>query len=133
MRLHNTPIHKMNESNFCDVINCERTSRKTFTDTMLELSLIVEEKIAAEIKGKKGIIMHDGWSKYSRHYVCLLAPYLVDVGKNDASGQQMMESVNTLMTVTTLPQDEEENGKLRCAESVIVFSDQPHSHICTCL
>jgi hypothetical protein len=131
--LHNTPIQKMNDSNFCDVINCERTSHKTFTDTMLELSLIVEEKIAAEMKGKKQTIMHDGWSKYSRHYVCLLATYLVDAGKNDASGQQMMESVNTLMTVTTLPQDEEENGKLRCAESAIVFSNQPHSHICTCM
>ncbi len=48
-------------------------------------------------------------------------------------GQQMMESVNTLMTVTTLPQDEEENGKLICAESVIVFSNQQHSYMCTCL
>ncbi len=131
--LHNTPIQKMNDSNFCDVINCERTSRQTFTDTMLELSLIVEEKIAAEMKGKKGIIMLDGWSMYSRQYVCLLATYLVDTGKNDASGQQMMESVNTLMTVTTLPQDEEENGKLICAESVIVFSNQQHSYMCTCL
>ncbi len=109
--LHNTLIHKMNDSNFCDVINCKRTSHKTFTDAMLVLSLIVEEKIAAEMKGKIGIIMHDGWSKYSRHYVCLLATYLVDAGKNDALGQQMMESVNTLMTVPTLPQDEEENGK----------------------
>jgi hypothetical protein len=54
--------------------------------------------------------MHDRWSKYSRHYECLLATYLIDAGKNDESGQQMMESVNTLMTVTTLPQDEEENG-----------------------
>ncbi len=109
--LHNTPIQKMNDSNFCDGINCERTSHKTFTNTMSELSLIVEEKVAAEMKGKKGIIIHDGWSKYSRHYVCLLATYLVDTGKNDASGLQMMESVNTLMTVTSLPQDEEENGK----------------------
>ncbi len=45
----------------------------------------------------------------------------------------MMDSVSTLMTVTPLPQDEEENenGKLRCAESV--FSNQQHSYICTCL
>jgi hypothetical protein len=78
---------------------------------MLELSLIVQEKVAAGMKGEKGIIMHDGWSKYSRHYVCLLAMYFLDTGKNDASGHQMMESVNTLMTVITLPQDEEENGK----------------------
>ena len=77
--------------------------------------MIVEVKVAAEMKGKKGTIIHDGWSKYSRHYVCLLAAYLVDTGKNDASGQKMMDSVNTLMTVTTLPQDEEknENGQLR--------------------
>jgi hypothetical protein len=53
----------MNDNNFCDVINCERTSHTTLTDTMLELSLIVEEKIAAEMKGKKGNIMHDGCSK----------------------------------------------------------------------
>ena len=121
--LHNTPIHKMNDSEFCDMINCERTSHTIFTNTMLELSMIVEEKVAAEMKGKKGTIMHDGWSKYSRHYVCFFAMYLVDTGKNDASGQKMMDSVNILMTVTTLPQDEEENvnGKLRCAESVIVF------------
>jgi hypothetical protein len=100
----------MNDSNFYDVINCERTSHKTFTNTMLELSLIVEEKIAAEMKGKKKNIIHNGGSKYSRHYVCLLAMYLVDAGKNDASGQQMTESISILMTVTTLPQDEEENG-----------------------
>jgi hypothetical protein len=80
----------MNDSDFCDVINCERTSQKTFTNTMLELSLIVEEKIAAEMKGKKWTIIHDGWSKYSKHYVCLLATYLVDADKNDSSGQQMM-------------------------------------------
>ncbi len=45
-----------------------------------------------------------------------------------------MESVNTLMTVTRLPHDKEEDyGKLSCAEIVIVCSTQPHSHIYTCL
>jgi hypothetical protein len=57
---------------------------------MLELSLIVEEKITAEMKGKRGIIMHDRWNKYSRHYVCLLAMYLVDTGKIDVLGQEVM-------------------------------------------
>ena len=109
--LHNMPIYKMEDRNFCDITNCERSSHHTFADTMLELSMIVEVKVAAEMKGKKGTIIHDGWSKYSRHYVCLLAAYLVDTGKNDASGQKMMDSVNTLMTVTTLPQDEEKNEK----------------------
>jgi hypothetical protein len=36
--LHNMPTHKMNGSNFFDVINCERTSHNTFINTMLELS-----------------------------------------------------------------------------------------------
>jgi hypothetical protein len=50
----------MNDSDFCDVINCERTSHKTFTDTMLEMSLIVEEKIAVEMKGKKELLCTTG-------------------------------------------------------------------------
>jgi hypothetical protein len=55
------------------VINCARTFHKTFTNTMLELSLIVEEKIAAEMKGKRGIIMHDGWVNIpGTMFVCLL-------------------------------------------------------------
>jgi hypothetical protein len=78
--------------------------------------------------------MHDRWSEYSRHYVCLLAKYLVDTGKIGVLGQEVMESVNTLLIVTTLPHDNEENnGKLGCAEIGIVFSTQPHSHIYTCL
>jgi hypothetical protein len=38
---------------------------------MLELSMLVEEKIAKEMEGKNGTIIHDGWSKFARHYVCL--------------------------------------------------------------
>jgi hypothetical protein len=132
--LHNTSIYKINNSNICDVLSCAKTSHKTFTNTMLELSLIVEEKITAEMRGKRGIIVHDGWSKYSRHYACLLATYLVDTGKIDVLGQEVIESINTLLTVTTLPHDDEENdGKLSSTEIVIVFSTQPYSHIYTCL
>ena len=69
--LHNMPIHKMEDSDFCDIINSERTSHHTFANTMLELSMIVEEKVAAEIKGKTGTIMHDGWSIPGTMFVCL--------------------------------------------------------------
>ncbi len=132
--LHNTPIYKINNSDFCNVLSCEHTSHKTFTDTMLELSLIVEEKTTVEMKGKKEIIMHDKWSKYSRHYVCLLAVYLVDTGKIDVLGQDGMESINTLLTVITLPHaDKEDDDKLSCAEIVIVVSTQPLYHNYTCL
>jgi hypothetical protein len=51
--MHNTLIYKMNNSDFCDVLSREKTSNKSFTNTMLELSLIVEGKITAKMKGKR--------------------------------------------------------------------------------
>jgi hypothetical protein len=82
----------------------------------------VEDKITVKIIGKKGIIMHEEWSKHSRHYVCMLAMYSVDMGKIDVLGQEVMESDNILLTATTLPHDKEEkDGKLSCTEIVIVF------------
>ena len=38
---------------------CDSLSYHTLIDTMLLLTMVVEEKIAAEIKGKKGTIMHE--------------------------------------------------------------------------
>jgi hypothetical protein len=90
--LHNTSIYKINDSNFCDVHSCKKTPHKTFTNTMLELSLIVEEKKSVEMKGKREIIMHDKWNKYSRHYVCLLPIYLLDTGKIEVLGQEVMQT-----------------------------------------
>ncbi len=52
--------------------------------------------------------MHDGWSKFSRHYVCLLASYLVATSEKDVFGEEVMEGVNTLLTRTILPHDDEE-------------------------
>ena len=106
--IYNLPIYRLRDKNFCKLLVCSDNipCHKTFVDTMLELSFIVEEKISAEIKGKKGIIMHDGWSKYARHYVCLLASYLIPNGKRDSEGQDIMEPVMTLLTCTTLPHDD---------------------------
>jgi len=102
--IHNTPITKINSADFCNLLCCDSLSYHTFVDTMLLLTMIVEEKIAAEIKGKKGTIMHDGWSKFSRHYVCLLASYMVSTGKRNNNGEVLWEPVMTLLTCTTLPQ-----------------------------
>ncbi len=74
----------------------------------MELSFVVKEKIAGEMNGKKGTIMHNGWSKFSRHYVCLLVSYLIATGKKDVFGEEVMEGVNTLLTCTMLPHDHEE-------------------------
>lgn len=106
---HNVPLSKIHDKEFRTFLTCEKLSYPTLVDTLLHLSLVVEEKIAAEMKGKKGCIMHDGWSKYARHYVCLLATYLADTGMRDSSGEPIEEPVTTLLACSTLPYDD--NGE----------------------
>jgi hypothetical protein len=107
--MYNTPITRMSDKEFCKLLMCEETSYKTFVATMFELSLIVEAKIQKEMEGKVGTILHDGWSKYSRHYIALLACYMVDKGKRDGNNKKKMEPVITLLTCTTLPYNEDED------------------------
>jgi hypothetical protein len=107
--LHNTAITKINDQDFCNILSCENLLYNTLVETMIELSIVVEEKIAAVMKVKRGTILHDGWSKFARHYVCLLALYLVPTGKKDACGEDVMEAVITMLTCTTLPHDKEDD------------------------
>jgi hypothetical protein len=100
----------MSDKVFCSYLQCEETSYKTFVATMFELSLIIEAKIQAEMKGKVGTILHDGWSKYSRHYIALLACYMVKTGKRDGNNNNKMKPVITLLTCTTLPYNDNEEG-----------------------
>ena len=81
----------------------KNVSHETLVETMLHLSLIVEEKIAKEMKDQKGCILHDGWSKYGRHYVALMASYLVERSEGD------FENVVRLLSCSTLPHDKDEN------------------------
>jgi hypothetical protein len=108
--LYNTPITRMSDKVFCSYLQCEETSYKTFVATMFELSLIVEAKIQVEMKGKVGTILHDGWSKYSRHYIALLTCYMVNTGKRDGNNNKKMKSVITLLTCSTLPYNDNEEG-----------------------
>ena len=85
---YNTPISRMRDKEFSSFLTCEEISYETFVATMFELSLIVEAKIHVEMKGKVGTILHDGWSKYSRHYIALLASYMVNTGKRDGNGKK---------------------------------------------
>jgi hypothetical protein len=98
----------MNDRKFCEILSCDGLSYTTFINTLMELLFVVKEKIAGEMNGKKGTIMHDGWSKFSRHHVCLLVSYLVATGEKYVFGEEVMEGVNTLLTCTTLPHDDEE-------------------------
>jgi hypothetical protein len=107
--IHNVPITKLKDKDFCLCLNCEGTSYSTVVDVMFQLSLIVEKKVASEMAGKKGIIMHDGWSKFARHYLAIMACYMVSTDKRDHRGLVIMEPVITLLTCTKLPHLEEDN------------------------
>jgi hypothetical protein len=104
--LHNISITKINDYNFSSLLTSDEVSYDVFIRTMLELSVLVEEKIAKEMEGKKGTIIHDGWSKFAKHYVCLLAAYMISTGKRNVEGEMLMEPVMTLLTCTTLPHDD---------------------------
>jgi hypothetical protein len=101
------------------IVNGAKVGYEMIIDTMLELTLVVEEKIAKEMNGKVGVIMHDGWSKFARHYVCLLAAYLRSTGKRDDLGKEKMEPVITMLTCTTLPQHDVDS---ECSNCLIFIS-----------
>ena len=121
--VHNIPITKAKDGAFCMLINGGKVSYQVILDTMLELSLIVEAKIAKELNGKVGVIMHDGWSKFARHYVCLLAVYLNSTGKRDELGIDKMTPVITMLTCTTLPQHD---VNCKCSSQFIFISMEHH-------
>ena len=105
----NLAIVLFKDPEFLMAILMEAADIDLFVDTLVWLTFIVEEKIAAEMKGKRGMIYHDGWTKFGVHYVCLFASYMVkcpgvELAKNS------FKSVMTLITVSTLPHDEDDNA-----------------------
>ena len=48
--------------------------------TMLELSIMIEEKISAYMKGKKGSLMHDGWIRHGTNFVALISYCVINWG-----------------------------------------------------
>ena len=106
--LHNTPLGKFKDKSYTDHLKEETPSLDVILATMLELTLIVEEKIAAEMKGKKIVITHDGWSRFGRHYVALFVIYChtPQGGREDAVEQRIR-----LLSVSTLSAETEGDGK----------------------
>ena len=75
---HNIPPSKTRNKEFAKHLNVDPVSYNTLVETMLHLTLLVEEKIAKEMKGLKGTILHDGWSRYvvkSTSYLFCLTYY----------------------------------------------------------
>ena len=69
---------------------------------MVELGIIVMEKIAKELKGQKGVIHHDGWTKDQRHYLRLLATYPVKSDKKTSKWEPpIMEPVTSALAFSS--------------------------------
>ena len=52
-------------------------SKKTVKDVIIVLARLVMELISVEMKtATRFAIIHDGWSKFGRHYVCLFTTYI---------------------------------------------------------
>ena len=72
---HLIPISKFKDTTFTEMLKEQPVSIDVLMETMFHLTLVVEDKIAGEMKGKKGTILHDGWSRFGRHYVCLFSAF----------------------------------------------------------
>ena len=98
--MHDIPQTKVRDPSF---MKLEGIGYKTLLDTLVHLMWVVEEKIAAEMKGNKGCILHDGWSRYGRHYVALYASYIML--KKDPNGKEFEVTVLSMLACSTLPFD----------------------------
>lgn len=75
----NWPLSCVENSNYCDLLGLEKGSNSTdfsrslVRNVILVMRFLVEQKISAALKAAKiGSIIHDGWTKFSVHYMCLL-------------------------------------------------------------
>ena len=72
---HLIPISKLKDTTFTEMLKEAPVSIDVLMETMFHLTLVVEEKVSGEMKGKKGTILHDGWTRFGRHYVCLFSAF----------------------------------------------------------
>jgi hypothetical protein len=103
--LHNTPINKFRDESYVEAILLDPVSIDVFVSFLLWLTFVVEEKIGKEMKGKKGMVYHDGWTKYGTHFVSLFASYVVP-----CASRNPYKKVMRLLSVSTLPHDDDDTN-----------------------
>ena len=107
---HNIPPAKLRDDDFESELVADKVAYEIFIHMMIEVTFIVKEKLAAEMEGRRGGILFDGWSRYARHFVALMALYL----KRYKDGDKVVEKpVIRLLSCTTLPKDDSE-GTYHC-------------------
>ena len=78
---------------------------------MLELTWVVNEKLAVEMADNKGTILHDAWTRYGRHYLALLAMYLMK--ETTIEGEEASKVVTSLLALSTLSCDATDNEAIK--------------------
>lgn len=110
----NLPISIVENNIFCSVSRFQCLfKRTTIVEVMFALVERVEKKIAAEMSGTIGVLMYDGGSSSSTHYVALYGLYNTSVPcmSNGRSSSQILTRCN-LLSVSPMVQisDEEESS-----------------------
>ena len=116
--MHNISITKFRDLDFRKHLNIDHVAYETFINVLIELTHVVEEKIMEEMKDNKGCILHDGWSRYGRHYVALMASYLI---KQKTGELEVDKAVISLLACSTLPHDDDESKCVSRASSLFLF------------
>ena len=104
--LHDVCPTKLRDPEYMKHLKVEGVSYETILDSIVHLVWVVEERIAAEMKDKKGCILHDGWSRFGRHYVALYAAYPVTKIDRDTK-EEFDKTVLTMLGCSTLPHDDD--------------------------
>ena len=106
--LHNVSILKFRNPEFTKhlAMKDDIPSYETPIATSIQLIYVVEEKNSNEMKGNKGQIIHDGWSRYVNHFVALMAFYLIEEQNGD---KKEWKKVISLLACSTLPSCDEES------------------------
>ena len=82
----NWPLASVEDSDYRSFGEMENIfSKKTVKDVIIVMARLVVELISVEMKmATRSGIIHDGWSKFGRHYVCLLSgASLIEVCSNE--------------------------------------------------
>lgn len=101
---HNLPLDNVTKPIFKKLVNGSEDEkimigRDLVRDTILMLSYIIEGKVSTEMKSTPvGSIIHDGWSRYGAHYVCLIAVYQKEVRKG------CEETVMSMLACSEMPE-----------------------------
>lgn len=85
---------------------------KTIRSVIVALVMLVEDRIKATLRGKKGALLFDGWTENGSHYVAMIVSY-TDVVTAVLDGKEQPQNVNRLALIAASPMakaDSDEDG-----------------------